>query len=160
MLIAFTVLTVMLGGLLRAMGGSVALSAQSQDLAVAVEAARTTMEELQAQDLATVFAAYGQSAGADPGDGFEVVGLQALPDDADGLVGQVLFPVDPKDPAVLCETVSDFPGMPRDLNLDGDSTDADVTADCVLLPVVVRLEWRGPGGAPQTYELRSLLCGL
>jgi len=37
-------------------------------------------------------------------------------------------------------------GMPRDLNSDGDENDIDVGEDARLLPVVIRLVWRGPGG--------------
>lgn len=37
-------------------------------------------------------------------------------------------------------------GMPRDLNGDGDAADLDVTADACILPVVLRIEWRGQQG--------------
>ena len=37
-------------------------------------------------------------------------------------------------------------GLPRDLNGDGDATDLDVTADACILPVVLRIEWKGQQG--------------
>src|SRR5262245_18125022 len=37
-------------------------------------------------------------------------------------------------------------GLPRDLNGDGDAADLDVTADACILPVVLRIEWKGQGG--------------
>lgn len=37
-------------------------------------------------------------------------------------------------------------GMPRDLNGDGDASDTDVSADACLLPVVLRIEWKGQQG--------------
>ena len=37
-------------------------------------------------------------------------------------------------------------GMPRDLNGDGDANDTNVTTDARLLPVVVRISWRGQSG--------------
>ena len=48
-------------------------------------------------------------------------------------------------------------GLPRDLNGDEDSTDADVSDDYLLLPVTVRIDWTGPMGA-RFYELHSLLA--
>ena len=37
-------------------------------------------------------------------------------------------------------------GMPRDLNGDGDAADLDVSADACILPVVLRIEWKGQQG--------------
>lgn len=37
-------------------------------------------------------------------------------------------------------------GMPRDLNGDGDTGDADVTSDAALLPIIVRTRWLTGGG--------------
>jgi hypothetical protein len=49
--------------------------------------------------------------------------------------------------------------MPRDLNLDGDALDADVTGDFGMLPVAVRLRWRAPSGTIQRYEVSTILFG-
>jgi hypothetical protein len=37
-------------------------------------------------------------------------------------------------------------GLPRDLNADGDQIDTDVSGDARLLPVIIRIQWRGQGG--------------
>ena len=49
------------------------------------------------------------------------------------------------------ETVTDAElgvelGMPRDLNADGDATDADVSLGARMLPVILRLTWQGATG--------------
>ena len=46
--------------------------------------------------------------------------------------------------------------MPRDLNMNGNATDADVSADYALLPVTVRMEWRGSSG-DRVLEISTLL---
>ncbi len=48
-------------------------------------------------------------------------------------------------------------GMPRDLNGDGIVDSADHSADYRLLPVLLRLEWRGQSGHRQS-EVRTILA--
>jgi hypothetical protein len=44
-----------------------------------------------------------------------------------------------------------------DLNADGTVDTADHASDYTLLPVRVRVDWRGPSG-PQNYQLETILC--
>jgi len=48
-------------------------------------------------------------------------------------------------------------GMPRDLSGDSVIDDLDHSLDVILLPVTVRLEWRGSFG-PRTYQIQTMLA--
>lgn len=88
---------------------------------------------------ADLVAAYGP--GGAPGQHFDVLGLAPA---ADGeRVGTVAIGVDER--ATDAELGRDL-GMPRDLNGDGDATDADVSASARILPVTLTLRWRGENG--------------
>jgi len=80
-----------------------------------------------------------------PGPFFEVEGLDPRPGDVDGAVGEIIMPT--TDGFDLREdVVDDQIGTPRDLDLDGVIDSADHSADYLILPVLVRLEWRGSTG--------------
>jgi len=92
-----------------------------------------TAEDSWAADLIELF-----EAGGSFGDEFDITGLNQL--DSETPIGTLLVVTD--------ETATDASlgvdiGMPRDLNGDGDATDTDVSADAILLPVVVRADWFG-----------------
>ena len=148
-------------GFSQALVAGMRLADSTRERALAVQAARQCIEELEDETFAQVFARYNANAADDPGGAgtapgasFTVEGLTPLVDDADGKVGEIVFPVDGTQ---LSENV-DLPelGMPRDLNGDGDSLD-DATVGYELLPVLVRVEWRAQG-APMKVELRTYLC--
>ena len=109
-----------------------------------------------------VFAAFNEDAADDPegagtapGADFAVPGLSALSSDADGMVGKIIFPTIAGE---LREDVTDAAlGMPRDLNGDGVTDSADHSGDFVLVPVRIRLEWRGSAG-PRDMEFHTLLA--
>jgi len=139
----------------------------NRETAVAAEAARGVLEQLEAfEQHAALFALHNASADDDPTGfmplqgftqaGFDVPGLEAPSGDADGLVGEVVFPVDPGT-GELREDL-DLPefGMPRDLNgdlaIDGDSR----ANDYVLLPILVRMRWESSGHV-RTHEVRTIL---
>jgi type II secretory pathway pseudopilin PulG len=126
----------------------------TRESAIPEQAARQVLETMQAVEFAKIFATYDQEPTNDPnGDGtapgstFVVDGLDVLPADADGAVGEVLFPE--TDPGVLRE---DFQqprlSMPRDLNADGIIDAADHSGDYRLLPGIVRVSWRESNGRP------------
>lgn len=83
---------------------------------------------------------------------FAVAGLEPRKDDPDGTIGELIFPVadGPEGP----ELREDVAG--RDLNADGVIDSEDHTNDYVILPVTVRVEWKGTRGVRQ-IELHSLL---
>ena len=72
--------------------------------------------------------------------------LQA--NDPDGFVGDIVFPeVTLGGVTSLSERVVDARwGMPRDLNGDGVITGGAIPSAYMILPVRVRIQWRGVGG--------------
>ena len=77
--------------------------------------------------------------------------------DADGLAGQVIFPTRVGFPGALREDVVDAKlGMPRDLDGDGVIDTANHAGNYRLLPVIVRVRWRGATGNASA-ELRTML---
>jgi len=154
--VAAVILVVALGGLSSAVVSGRRISRISDEEATAREAAFAQLEALQATDFADRFALFNGDPvddpgglGTAPGDDFDVPGLIAQPDDADGLPGRILFPTVDLGGGVeqLREDVVDNSlGMPRDLNGDGDVDALDHSADYILLPVTVRVEWKGAAG--------------
>ena len=165
LLVAFTILLMGLAGLVRIMLGNFALNEQARGVTLAMHSSRALAERMMAVDPQTAFAFFNDFAGDDPVGGadgatFGVLGLDAAPDDPDGIVGEILFPVQAGAPGVISELANpNFPSLPRDLNLDGDAVDANVTADAAVLPVIIRMRWVGPSGTVQTFELPTVLSG-
>ena len=143
---------------------------QTRQNTIAMQAARQVIETMAAEALAAdvyrdIFARYNAFPGDDPdasapGAGAAVPGLEALPGDADGLPLSIRFPVQAGAPGVLREDVADQAfGTPRDLSADGVWDAGDHSEDYRLLPVVVRVDWRGVKG-PAHIELRTQLAEL
>ncbi len=83
---------------------------------------------------------------------FAVAGLTPRIGDPDGTIGELIFPV--AEGAEGPELREDIAG--RDLNADGVIDTEDHSNDYVILPVTVRVEWKGTRGTRQ-IELHSLL---
>ena len=140
-----------------------AASSTNHESTVAREAARQMIETLQATPFDEVFVTYNLTnlddpggLGTAPGVNFDVPGLDARDGDADGLVGEIIFPT--TNGLTVNESVVDRGlGCPRDLNGDGDTDDNLGNGLFSLLPVVVRLEWRGSSGQAK-FELRTQLA--
>lgn len=128
------------------------------------QAARARLEELENASFTQVFALYDHSgaddpagAGTAPGPNFAVAGLNAAGDDADGLPGEVIFPTVDNLGLQLCETSNDARlGMPRDLDASGAINAGALSGAPVILPVRVRVRWRGPCGLA-TLDLETVL---
>jgi len=147
--IAVALFATMAGALVYSMTRAKSLSWTSRERATALEAAQSVMEDVRATQFDQAFAVF--SANPD----FPVPGLTVRQGDPDGFAGEVLFP---GDGVTLREDVQDRDwGMPRDLNLDYGVIDAnDHSMDYQVLPVRVRVAWRGPAG-DQQVEIVSLL---
>lgn len=165
-MIAAAVLVIAISGLVGALVGSTSLGRVNRESALAEQAARRVLEELQGVPFAEVFATYNASTDDDAGlavaargSNFVVVGLDADPNDADGFCGEVIFPViDVAGTMQLREDVVDGAlGMPRDLNGSGAVDTADHAGDYRLLPVRIRVAWRGVSGS-RAYDLETLVC--
>ena len=163
-LVAFAAFLIAMLAFSKVIVGSMAATSTDHESSLAKEAGRAIIERLQAEDFAQVFALYNADDtddpvfGAAPGDLFPVAGLTPRADDADGFVGQILFPTDGAAfPGLLNEGLEDFRfGCPRDLNGDGDTLDQLPSGQYGLLPVVIRIEWQGTSGS-SSLQLRTLL---
>jgi hypothetical protein len=146
--IALTVFTVGSGGMILCHLGAQGLSRANRETEMAVSAALSAVDQVRSVPFAQAFARFNTTedddlAGSCPGSSFDVVGLEAVAGDPDGLPGEILFP---GDGLLLSEADADAAlGMPRDLNGDADKDD-ELAAGYVVLPVKVRVEWAGASG--------------
>jgi hypothetical protein len=150
-----TILVVGVLGMVGAVICGVRLVAVNREMSLAHEAARGVIERMQDTAFGSVYATYNADpaddpggAGTAPGRTFSVPGMTLQANDADGFVGDIVFP----EVAVggvprLSESVVDARwGMPRDLNGDGVITAGAITTGYMILPVRVRIQWRGVSG--------------
>ena len=151
-LIAATVLVVALAGALGGVISTSVLGDTDRESTIAYQAARRAMEGLQAADYSSLVQRYNDNpdddpsgVGTAPGAAFDVFGLDPQPGDPDGRIGRILLPLSAD--GTLRETIVDpLFGMPRDLSGNGVIDGADHQSDHVILPVRVRVEWRGQSG--------------
>lgn len=165
---AIVLLTVAIIGSSRAVTTMVVSSNQHAESTIAMEAARRLIERLRAEPFEHVYRRYNDDrlddpggAGSSPGSEFDVPGLRALPGVASARVGRIAFPtvrtIDGK--VALRENLEDERlGMPRDLNGDGVIDRNDHAHDHCVLPIHVRVEWRGVAG-PSKFEVWTMLGG-
>jgi prepilin-type N-terminal cleavage/methylation domain-containing protein len=154
LMMVLVVLTIAVSMLASTMGSASKLAPVQRENALAAEAARRVLETMRSQPFELMFATYnGDSsddpagAGTAPGSGFAVDGLAPATDDPDGLPGEVLFPTQA---APLLENGTWLElGLPRDLDLDGNIDATDHSGDYRILPVEVRIRWRGQNGTRQ-----------
>lgn len=149
-------------GFSRALVASLALAHVERERERAAGAVQRVLEELGDQAFADVFRLYDgrpdndpAGPGTAPGAGFDVAGLGPVDGDADGRVGEVLFPV--LDQELREDLFAPSLGTPLDLDGDDELDDADHGTDYRLLPVLVRVVWKGRNGAMQV-ELATLLA--
>ena len=161
--IATLILVVAVGGLTGSILAGMKLSRTNSEQARAEAEARAMLARIEGTAFAAVFATFNADPADDPGgagtahgSGFDVTGMTAPEGDPDGLVGEILFPIDAV-PGVLREDVTDPAfNMPRDLNGDGNVDALDHSDDYVVLPVRVRLSWTGASG-PRSLERSVIL---
>ena len=157
------IVSVMLG-FCQALLGSMNASRANRETAVATDAARQMIETLQAADFEALFATNNSVAGDDPEGlparlaAFEVPGLNPRQNDADGLCGEILLPeITEGGVSELREDLEDRAlTMPRDLNGDGLIDSLDHSGDYAILPVVIRIDWRGPTG-PSRVQFKTII---
>ena len=148
-LISSVVLVIAVGSSLASMVTYHDLAESDRELVLAYAEAERMIEEIRSQNFADVFAMYNSTSkddpvGVAPGANFDVVGLTGC----DGAsVGSITFPVIDGNEGFLREDL-DMPelGLPRDLNGDGLVDGNDHSADMILLPMMVQLDWSSRGG--------------
>ncbi len=150
LLVATAILLTAAIGLIVALITAVGLTEDTRETALASEAARKKIEEMQETPFDTIFSTHV----ANPH--FDVDGLIPRESDPDGHVGKILFPSVANAPPMLSEAVADTPlGMPRDLNGNGNATDM-MTNGYLILPVRVKIDWEGRSGS-RSFELLTSL---
>lgn len=161
MMLAITLLSIGLLAASRAILQTSTVTETLRETSLATAEGRRVIETLQATPLTDVFRMFNADplddpggAGTAPGAAWAVDGLDPLPDDADGLVGEIVLPT--QGGAIREDVVDSQLGTPRDLNGDGLIDAADHSLDCRILPVRVRLRWRGQTG-PGSLEFRTIL---
>lgn len=165
LLVASTLIVVALTGIAGSMLSTMALNRANRETALAQQAACRALEELRSVPFGEIFYVYNANAGDNPfltperGPNFAAPGLSAVAADADGLVGQILFPtVVVAGDEELHENVADEAlGMPRELGDPVGIDNEDHADDYQLLPVRVRLEWQGVNGRRELV-METMLC--
>ncbi len=152
--VALLIVLATASGLLGVVFSALKVSQGNEETARAEAAAREIAESLRETPFDQVFAAF-QLANQS---GFAVEGFGARPEDPDGLVGEIRFPViQTANGFELREDVVDgFLGMPRDLDGDDEEDSLDHALDYELLPVEIRVEWSG-GAGERSVRLGVLL---
>jgi hypothetical protein len=156
--IAAAVLAIAISGMLGALIAGFSLDRVNRESAIAQQAAQAALEQLQGLPFAEVYRSYNGWNGDDVGltqvargASFAVPGLDPQIGDGDGICGEVLFPtlVVGVVPQLRENVADDMLGMPRDLDGSGAVDALDHSGNYRLLPVRVRVQWRGaPGRRP------------
>lgn len=159
---ALVVLSISLGVLVGAVFSGIRLARTDEETAQASQALRTALARIGALAPRDAFAILNDEDGDDlPGqsaDSYLAVDELLLSDrEGTPVTIQITFPVEADAPGVVREDL-ELPalGLPRDLDGDGEIDAADHSADLVLLPVLLRLEWQGSAG-PQSLQMATIL---
>jgi type II secretory pathway pseudopilin PulG len=167
-MVAASVMVVGLMGFLQVLVLGLGSSSANREADLATDAARQLVETMQSETFTDLFRRYNADPSDDPGGvatapgaNFTVPGLDPIQGDPDGFVGQVILPsmwvvgVE----SVREDVQSPSLGMPRDLNGDGVVDNASHSADYGILPVMVRLQWRGATGTSR-MEFKTVMTSL
>lgn len=161
LMITAMILSIGIVSFMLALTSSMRLGRACHQKDVAVNAVRQMIERLREASFSSVFVRYNEDgsddpggAGTAPGPNFAVEDLKPVLGDTDGNVGKIIFPTSGNQ---LREDITDTDlGMPRDLNGDTTVDDQDHSGDYIILPVTVRVEWRGVAGN-WSVEMKALL---
>ena len=157
-LVAAAVLAVGACAVTAAMIHGMAVGATNSETQEAQEAARRVLEQISAVPVREVFSRYNQDPKDDPQGAGTAVGNVVTVTSASGaaLDAEIIFP-NAGDTSVIREDVDDPElGLPRDLNADSAIDDLDHSGDYVMLPVRVRVTWKGVTGT-RSLDICSVL---
>jgi prepilin-type N-terminal cleavage/methylation domain-containing protein len=159
--VVFAIVTIAISMFARTLASAKRLDPMATETTVAASAARTMIEKMKNHPFEQVFALYDKVPGDDPGGAgtapgaqFDVEGL--TPPTPGGKCGTIEFPAQG---GLLREDVEDANlGMPRDLNADGVVDGLDHSADCVIMPVRIRIDWimRGSKDTHRWFEMYTM----
>jgi hypothetical protein len=164
---ALSVMVIGVLGFAQVLMISTAAATSAREEAIAANGAAQMLKTIESAGFVQIFGLYNDTTADDPGGvgtapgkNFAVQGLNADLNDPDGMPGEVLFPVTPNVPGELRENLNDLRfSEPRDLNGDGVIDASNHATNYTLIPVVVRVRWRGARGVG-TYELKTLITNL
>jgi len=161
LLLTATVFTIGIGAVASSMVASRSLGNTVRETNRALEVGQSAVESVKGEVFEEAFVRFNATAADDPalgdspGNFFAARGLNLQVGDADGFVGEILFP---GDGVQLREDFVDPElGMPRDLNGDGVVDAVDHSGDYNVLPIRVRLQWTGETGA-RSLDFVTLLA--
>lgn len=158
--ISMSCLLIAILGTIGSITSSDMLAASTKETTFAMNAARQAIDSLIAwPDISEVFKDHNESTEDDSpnaeGPNFRIFGLSPQCQDPDGMVGKFIFP---EIGGALREDINNpVLGMPRDLNGDGVIDSDDHSDDFVILPVLVRIEWKGRKG-DRNFELMTFIA--
>jgi prepilin-type N-terminal cleavage/methylation domain-containing protein len=158
-MVALVILTVSTFMLSSTITSAVSHSEIKRERALAVEAAMNTLESMRAYPFSEIFAQFNATpdddpdgVGTGPGMHFAAPGLKVLDDDLDGFCGRILLP---SETDLLYENVEILDlGLPRDLDGDLQVDEDEHSADYLILPAKVFVEWEGAGGR-RVFEMST-----
>jgi Tfp pilus assembly protein PilV len=185
LMIAIVVIAIALIALVSLIVSSSQVQQETREKTLAYNAARLKIEEMRNSTFDEIFRKYnaaadtlttgdtgapGPSNPGEPGNTFDVSGLKASSPDT--YPGRIFFPQNysgttPSNP--LVEDMTTPPSdetdlesrfaLPMDLNRDGDSSDADLSAAGAhkILPVVLRVRWVGVGKKVTSIYVSTLI---
>lgn len=164
--VSILILTVAAYILSSTIGASLSHAVSKREQATAVEATRNTLESMRATPFIDLFVSYNANPADDPlgpgtapGPTFAVPGLEPVID-AGGVarpVGRVLLPE--VDGQLREDVPNQALGMPRDLSGDIVVDALDHSNDHLVLPAVVRIEWRSRLG-PRRFEMSTMFVDI
>ncbi len=162
--ITIAFLAIAFGAVVSTLTASIYLNKSNSESHEAYLAGCSAIERLRSARFDEAFAAFNADPTDDPGgvgkalgNAFDVSGLSPQSGDADGRVGEIVFPGDGFD--LREDAVNAELGLPCDLNGDGLVDNKDHSGNYKLLPVVVRVRWRGEAG-DRVLEFTTLLTEM
>jgi type II secretory pathway pseudopilin PulG len=164
LLTGITILVFGIGALVSLVATTTAASRLNRETALALSAAQGTLERMRGEPFEQLFARYNQDAsddpagpGSAPGADSAVPGLDPQPGDADGMALEIVLPA--VGPELFEDEAVALFSLPRDLDMDGTVDAADHAGDYRVLPVLVRVSWRGRTGS-RTIQLLTTIADL
>ncbi|MBI4243634.1 MAG: type II secretion system protein [Planctomycetes bacterium] len=156
LIITISILVTVILFLIGSMATSWKVNTNTIHTNLALNEARTKIEELQDSTFSQIYAEFNtdtlddpNGTGTSPGSNFDVSGLYPSPLDNDGKVGRIFFPTIFNEVTNIQELREDLQdaslGMPMDLNGDGVIDSNNHANDYKILPIRIEIKWDEDG---------------